>query len=281
MFVSVATMFDVPWIPIYIAVLFLLHPMIGFVGLAGGVVLVVLAFANQMATRRPLQESGSRTLEHYAAVDAALANSEIVRAHGMMANLDARWSVGREEANRAQILAGDRGALFTGITKSARLLLQVAILAVGGYYVIADAISPGAMIAGMILVGRAIAPVDQLIGNWKQIVTANHAYRRMANLLDEFPARDKGMSLPRPTGRLTVERMTFVPRGVDQPIIKGVGFDVAAGEEDGGASVSATSRGGYAHRVTDRGRRQAVLHHRGRYGRRRAGRGQLRGAGAK
>lgn len=227
---AVATIFDVPWIPIYIAVLFLLHPMIGFVGLAGGIVLVALAFANQMATKRPLHEAGSRTLAHYAVVDAALANSEVVRAHGMMASLDARWSVDREEANRTQVLAGDRGALFAGITKSARLLLQVAILAVGGYLVIGDAISPGAMIAGMILVGRAIAPVDQLIAGWKQIVTANQAYRRMATLLDEFPARDKGMALPRPTGRLTTERMTYVPPGFDQPIIKGVSFDVAAGE---------------------------------------------------
>lgn len=230
---AVASVFDVPWIPIYLAVLFLLHPVIGVVGLAGGAVLVALALANQIVTRHPIQDGNASTIKHYADIDAALANSEVVRALGMLPHLQARWSINRESANGSQICAGDRGTLFTGITKSVRLLLQVAILGVGANLVIQEVISPGAMIAGMILVGRAIAPVDQLIANWKQFVTAAQAYRRMDALLEEFPAREERMPLPRPEGRLTVERAVFVPPGSDRPTIKGVEFEVTPGETIG------------------------------------------------
>ncbi len=227
---AVNAVFDTPWVPIYLVVLFALHPLIGFVGLLGAGMLLVLTAANQLAMRRPLEASNAAMLRGYANVDAALRNSEIVQALGMLPGLERRWSGERQGVLHNQVVANDRAALFAGITKSSRLVLQMFVLGVGSYLVIQEAISPGAMFAGLILLGRAVAPVDQLIASWKQLVSARQSYRRVAELLQSCPPPADKMSLPRPTGRIEVERAAYVPPGCDKPVIKGIGFAVAPGE---------------------------------------------------
>jgi PrtD family type I secretion system ABC transporter len=223
-------LFDLPWMPIYVAILCLLHPLLGVVALVGAVVLLMLAGLNELLTGRPLRRANEAAVRTYGFTDAALRNAEVIQAMGMQGGLLGRWDDDRREMLGTQAIASDRNAMLTALIKFFRLFLQSFILGVGAWLAIDHAVTPGVIFAGSLLMGRSLAPIEQLVGAWKQFVGARQAYRRVRALLDAEPARGFGMQLPRPQGKLAVERLVFAPPGAERPLIKGISFDLPAGQ---------------------------------------------------
>jgi PrtD family type I secretion system ABC transporter len=239
---SVTPLLDAPWTPIFIVALFVLHPMLGLVGLIGGAVLFALALLNELLTKRPLREAGLAASKSHQRAEAALRNAEVIRAMGMGDGVLRIWrreSSGTMEAQRA---AGTRGVAVLALSRFSRLTVQTVILGAGAWLVIQHEASPGAMFASTFLLGRALAPVENAIGTWKSLVAARLARRRLAELVAAVPEEEAGMELPRPQGELVVERVVFMPPGGDEPTLRGVSLELAPGEVLGVIGPSAAGK---------------------------------------
>jgi PrtD family type I secretion system ABC transporter len=239
---SVTPLLDAPWTPIFIIALFVLHPVLGLVGLLGGAVLFGLAILNEFVTKRPLREAGLAASKSHQRAEAALRNAEVIRAMGMGEGVLRLWrreSTGTMEAQRA---AGTRGVAVLALSRFSRITVQTVILGAGAWLVIQHEASAGAMFASSFLLGRALAPVENAIGTWKSLVAARLARRRLAELVSAMPAEEVGMELPRPQGELVVERIVFVPPGGDEPTLRGVNFELAPGEVLGVIGPSAAGK---------------------------------------
>ena len=223
-------LFDLPWMPIYVAILCLLHPVLGVVALVGAFVLLLLAALNELLTGRPLRRANEAAVRTYGFTDAALRNAEVIQAMGMQGGLLGTWDGDRREMLGTQAVASDRNATLTALIKFFRLFLQSFILGVGAWLAIDHAVTPGVIFAGSLLMGRSLAPIEQVVGAWKQFVGARQAYRRVSALLAAEPPRGFGMQLPRPQGRRSIERLVFAPPGAERPLIKGISFDLPAGQ---------------------------------------------------
>ena len=239
---AIAPLLDAPWAPVFILSLFVLHPMLGVVGVGGGVLLFGLALVNEFATRKPLQNANMAVSRTHQRVDSALRNAEVIRAMGMMDGVVRLWRRDSRDGRAATLAAGNRGAVVLGLSKYARLMVQTVILATGAYLVIHQEASAGAMFASSFLLGRALAPVENAIGTWKSWVSARMAYRRLTDLLRAAPVREKGMELPRPQGELAVERVTYVPPGAETPALRGVSFGITPGQVLGIIGPSAAGK---------------------------------------
>jgi PrtD family type I secretion system ABC transporter len=239
---SVTPLLDAPWAPIFIIALFVLHPVLGLVGLGGGVVLFTLAYINEVMTRHPLAEANRAASKTHQRAEAALRNAEVIRAMGMGEGVLRVWrreNSGTREANR---VANARGATIIAMSKFARLFVQTGILGAGAWLVIEHEASPGAMFASMFLLGRALAPVEGAISTWKSLVTARLARQRLSDLVDSLTLEEPGMELPRPQGELVVERLVFVPPGGDEPTLRGVSLELMPGEVLGIIGPSAAGK---------------------------------------
>jgi PrtD family type I secretion system ABC transporter len=226
---TIAPLMDAPWAPVFILALFLLHPMLGVVGVIGGVVLFSLALMNELLTKKPLQNANLSIGRTHTRIEAALRNAEVIRSMGMMEGIVRLWRRDSADGRAATLSAGTRGAVVLGLSKYARLMVQTLILATGAWLVIHQEASAGAMFASSFLLGRALAPVENAIGTWKNWVSARVAYRRLNELLRSMPEREKGMEMPRPLGELLVERVTYVPPGAEAPSLRGVSFGIVPG----------------------------------------------------
>ena len=235
-------LFDAPWAPLFLAVVFLFHPMLGFIALAGAVVLFSMALINELSTRRPLQLAGAQSIAANGFAEASLRNAEVLEAMGMMPAIRKRWIVRHREGLSLQATASDRAATLTSWSKAFRLALQVGILGAGAALAIEQIITPGIMIAASILMGRALAPVEQAIGQWRHFVAARSAYRRLDTLLMENPEDEQRLTLPRPQGFLSVEQLVAVPPGAKWPILKGMSFRLEAGDALGVIGPSAAGK---------------------------------------
>ena len=234
--------FDAPWTPIYLAVIFYLHPVLGWFSLVGAIILVILTLATEALTQKPLKAANTAAIKSTNFATNSLANDEVIEAMGMMPNLRKRWRRKHDEHLILQAQASDRAGIISAVTKFVRVSMQSLVLGVGAYYAIYGEITPGAMIAGSILMGRALAPVEQLIGNWKNFVSTRAAYERLGELLHRFPQRKTGMSLPAPDGEVAVEGLVAVPPGSQVAILKGIGFAIAPGEVIGIIGPSASGK---------------------------------------
>lgn len=221
---------DAPWTPIFVAVIFLLHPLIGWLALIGALVLFSLALTNEFATRNLLMTSGGAAMKALNHAQAAVRNADVVEAMGMMPNLLKRWHKGNMEATELQSRASNRAAAITASSKFLRLLLQLGVLTLGAWLVLQNELTPGGMIAGSILMARALAPVEQAIGTWKSMVAARDAYRRVAAQLAGAPPIEAGMPLPPPSGRLDVEGLIFAHPGASDPVLRNIAFRIDAGD---------------------------------------------------
>jgi PrtD family type I secretion system ABC transporter len=239
---AITPLMDVPWAPIFLLALFALHPVLGCVGLAGGALLFLLALANEVLTKRPLQQAGVAAGRTQHRTEAALRNAEVVRSMGMLAGVIRLWQHDNAAASAAQIEAGNRGALILALSKFLRLTVQTTIMGVGAWLVIEHDVSPGAMFASSFLLGRALAPVENAIGTWRSLVTARLAYRRLGELLALTPEAAPGMALPAPAGELRVEGASYVPAGATAPTLRGVSFALAPGEVLGVIGPSAAGK---------------------------------------
>ena len=227
---GIFSLFDAPWVPVYLFVIYLLHPVLFTIAVIGAVMLFSLAVANELATRKPLKAANTQNVSALRKTAAAARNAEVIEAMGLMPGITRRWLSDNQSALQLQMLASGRAGVILSASKFCRLVLQVAMLGVGGYLVLRYELTPGGMIAGSIILSRALQPVEQAIGTWKSLLAARMSYTRLKTFMTQIQQRPADMALPEPQGHLSVEKVIFTPPGGQKPVLKGVSFSLAAGE---------------------------------------------------
>ena len=233
---------DLPWIPLYLAICFLFHPLIGLTALAGAIVLIGLTLLTEFRTRYPTQRASAAALSRNGIAEISQRNAEAIAAMGMTGRLAARWSEANARYMQSQREASDVAGGLGTISKVLRMILQSAVLAVGAWLVINQQATPGIIIAGSILSARALAPVDLAIANWKSFAAARHSWRRLSRLLTLFPAQAEMMPLEAPRAVLSVENATAVPPGEQKVVVADVNFTLKAGSGLGIIGPSASGK---------------------------------------
>ena len=234
--------FDAPWLPIYVAVLFLFHPWYGWTAIGCAVILLALACINEQSTGKVLAEANKKSIGATLQTNKNLRNAEVIESMGMLDSLMSRWSLRQKNVLLLQSRASDRSGIITSISKTFRLLVQSLILGLGAYLAVSHEISPGLVIAGSVLLGRALAPLDLMIGSWKGFIAARSQYARLNSILDQQKAEPERMQLPAPIGHVTVENLTLGAPGAKTPIIKSIGFSAPAGAMIGVVGPSASGK---------------------------------------
>lgn len=220
---------DIPWIPVFIGVAFILHPYFGVLAILAGAVIFGLAVANDYVTRDALKRANSAGIAAQSDVSATLRNSEVMYAMGMWAGLMRRWTSRRDEMVAWQATGSDRGGGFMSAIRYARQAVQTLILGGGAYLAIDGKISPGAMIAASVIVGRALAPIEAGVGQWKSFVSARGGWDRLQALFDATDDTKDRMALPDPAGRLSADSLVVAPPGSRTPTLRGVTFKLEPG----------------------------------------------------
>ncbi|PHM61944.1 type I secretion system permease/ATPase [Xenorhabdus ishibashii] len=210
--------FDAPWFPVYLCVIFLFSPYLGLLALLGAIILIVLAVLNQWLSQTPLAEASNLSLRSTNLASTNLRNAEVIEALGMLPALRHRWFGLHQRFLNFQRIASERSAAITALTKTIRMALQSLILGLGGWLAIEGNITPGMMIAGSILMGRALSPIEQLIQAWKSWSAARLSWQRLDKLLKAQPERKSGMSLPAPKGALLMEKVSAMPPSKTQAL---------------------------------------------------------------
>lgn len=227
---GIHAVFDLPWAPIYILVIFALHPFLGAFALACCIILILMALLNEWAVKAPLSEANEAASRSYSFTEMSLRNTEVVRAMGMTAGLLRRWSRDRIRMIERQVTASERAATMQSMIRFLRLSMQSLILGLGAYLVIERLTTAGAMFAASILLGRALQPIEQIVGSWRGLVSARGAFLRLRELLATNPPREAGLTLPRPEGQLSIEGLSFAAPGTSKAILRGINFRIEPGE---------------------------------------------------
>ncbi len=242
-------LYDLPWFPLYLGVVFLLHPWLGLLAIAGAVVVAVLALLNEWMTGHTTSEASQLEIVENRFADEAQRNADTLLSMGMSRNAAANWTKQRREALATAQAAGERSEVFQATSKVFRMFLQSAILALGAYLAIGQLISPGAIVAASILAGRALAPIDQVIGGWKQIKRARLAKQRLNDYLAQpLPLiLDAPVALPSPKGQLSLTQVgKFAPNarstGETRMILQGLSFTLQPGDGLGVVGPSAAGK---------------------------------------
>jgi ATP-binding cassette subfamily C protein len=223
-------LFDVPLAPIYFAAIFLIHPDLGFIALACGILLIAIAVVNQKATSHPLAEASRHAAKADAQADALGRNSQVINAMGMLNESIQHW--GREQAGALtlQSAALDRNVWISGASKVSRLVAQIVILGFGAYLALQGSLTGGMMIAASIIASRALQPFEIMIEGWRNLVQARAAYARVRATVESLKQEPQHLLLPRPEGRLSVDRLLYLPPGSKEAVLNGVSFELEAGE---------------------------------------------------
>jgi len=226
---GILSLFDAPWVVIYVLIIFLFHPLLGAVALLGALIMLGLGMLNEKLSRQPLEamQLESRRAGRFA--DQSIANAEVARALGMVESLARGWEGHSRKGLENQLQANRASSVLSSTTRFMRQFLQVAMLAAGAWLVIEQSATAGVMIAATILLGRALAPVETAIAGWKGLVDARSAYGRLNQMLATEPRDEAQTELPAPHGELAVERAIFGFRGQERPVIKQVSFKLTAG----------------------------------------------------
>ncbi|UVL54961.1 type I secretion system permease/ATPase [Pseudomonas sp. B21-012] len=234
--------FDAPWFPIYLAVIFLFNVWLGVMACAGALLLIALAVLNERLTHKPLVEASGFQQQSTHLASSQLHNAESIQAMGMLGALRQRWFALHSRFLNLQNQASDTSAVITAVSKSLRLCLQSLVLGLGALLVIEGQMTPGMMIAGSILMGRVLSPIDQLIAVWKQWSGAHMAYQRLDGLLRAFPEPPAPMALPAPSGRLGFEQVSAGPPGKRVATLQQISFNLGAGEVLGVLGTSGSGK---------------------------------------
>ncbi len=238
--------FDAPWIPIYIAVLFMFHPMFGYFAIFAAIVLLIFTIVNEYSTKEKLGEANSLSRASTIYVDSNLRNAEVINAMGMKENIRGIWEEKYHGFLNAQNDASNKAGIWSNVSKSTRMLFQSLMLGLGGYLAIQSEVSAGMMIAGSIIMGRALAPLDLIINSWKGFSSARTSYGRLDALLADFPKDKDYMDLPAPKGEVILEGVVVVPPGAKQPSIKGISMKIDIGDVLGIIGPSAAGKSSLA-----------------------------------
>jgi len=223
-------LFDLPWIPLYLAICFAFHPLIGFTALGGAIILIALTLVTEVLMRAPTKAATEAAIARNGLAEASRRNAEALISMGMAGRIAARWAAANRQYMRSQQEASDLGGGLGAISKVLRMMLQSGVLAVGAYLVIHQEASAGIIIAGSILSARALAPVDLAIANWKGFVAARQSWHRLNNLLKASPAQPAPMQLQAPAHLLSVESASASPPGVPKIVVQDIRFELEAGQ---------------------------------------------------
>jgi PrtD family type I secretion system ABC transporter len=242
--------FDMPWAPVFIAAIYSFHPWMGHLALAGGIFLVIATCLNQRLTRKPEIEATAATLQGDAFAETIRQQSEMIQALGMRGTVLRRWNELRRRSLEAQIASSDRVSQFATMTKTFRYFLQSAMLGLGAYVVIRGEMSAGAMIAGSILMGRALAPVEQAIAGWPLVIRARQGWSNLKTLLENTPEQETPTALPRPRAYLDVSQLTVVPPEQQKASLRMLDFRLRPGQALGVIGISASGKSTLARALT-------------------------------
>ncbi len=246
---GIHAIFDLPWAPIYIGVIFVLHPLLGSFALGSSILLIILALLNEWVVKRPLGQSNEAAGRNYRFTEMSLRNTEVVQAMGMTAGLLRRWARDRDRMIELQALASDRAAMMSSIIRFLRLAMQSLVLGLGAYLVIERSATVGAMFAASILLSRALQPVEQIVGSWRNLVSARAAFGRIRELLSAAAPQESGLSLPRPTGRIAVEGLSYAAPDSNRPILRAISLRIEAGEVLGVIGPSGAGKSTFARQI--------------------------------
>ncbi|HTN64456.1 MAG TPA: type I secretion system permease/ATPase, partial [Devosia sp.] len=222
--------FDAPWTPIFLILIWMLHPLLGMVALASTILLLGLSVLNEYVTRQSTLNAAVAGINAQQYADTTIRNAEVVRAMGMLPAMTARWSHSNDAALDATRKAAERGGLILGLSKFLRFFVQSAILGLGAYLVLQGHVSGGIMIAASILLGRALAPVEAAMATWRNFVNARIAYRRLKARLQAIPPEADRVRLPEPYGQMSLDKVSFLPPGNRAPILDNVSMRIMPGE---------------------------------------------------
>ena len=221
---------DMPWVPIYLLVCALMHWMLGVVALASAIIIFVLALATERSTRGATAQATAAMARAAMMTDEARRNSEALHSLGMKGTMRRRWLMMQTQALDFQTRANDAGAMLSSISRVFRLAVQSGMLAVAAYLAVKHEITGGTIVASSILMGRALAPVEQAVASWQQFLGARKAYERLGQVLNAVPVEAERMKLPAPKGLLEVENLAVVMPGTEKPVLQGVTFKVEPGK---------------------------------------------------
>ncbi len=244
------TFFDIPWTPLFVAVIFMLHPWLGILALAGGALLILLTLVHQFITRQPVGQAQASAHRADRFAERLQQQAETIQSMGMGAEVRAIWQKMRSDALDKTVSASDRTGIFTTATKALRLFLQSAMLGLGAYLVLLNQLTPGAMIAGSILLGRALAPIEQGIGQWPLVQAAQRGWKGLGDLLSQAPPEAERTPLPRPKARLQADQITVFAPGENKPLLRGISFEVSPGQAMGVIGVSGSGKSTLARVLT-------------------------------
>jgi ATP-binding cassette subfamily C protein EexD len=238
--------FDAPWFPIYVAVMFMFHTWFGVAAIISGIIMVALAYTNEVMTSKRLQEANTLSSRVFGQLGGSLRNAEVIAAMGMADDIRERQEFSSDQVLVLQTEASSKAAIVANVSKSFRVITQSLLLGMGALLALQGQISPGMVIAGSLLLGRALAPIDMLVGTWKGFSVARAQYARLGELLNTIPADREAMSLPDPEGNLTAEQVVVVPPGSQVTAVKGVTLQIHTGEVLGIVGPSASGKSSLA-----------------------------------
>jgi len=226
---AVFAFFDLPWLPIYMALLFVFHPLMGFWGCFAAAVLIVLAVVNERVTKRPMMDANEVARENLTLTERNLRNVEVVSSMGMLGGLHKRW---REKQNTTlyhQEISSNVAGSIMAATKTFRIIAQLGAMGMGAFLTVSQWITPGTMIAGALLMSRALSPIESMISAWRSFSAAKDAYFRLDSLLDGKGANEVYTRMPKPKGRVTAHAASVLPPSAKVPTINDVTFDIPPG----------------------------------------------------
>ena len=244
-------LFDLPWVPVYLAIVYLLHVWLGLLATAGAIIVITATVISEFITKKPIEEASGWELRDMNFSERSNRNAEAIVAMGMVGNITSYWEQIRHKALGFSQTAGGRSEFITAITKATRMLVQSSMLALGAYLAIYQEISPGTMIAASILGGRALAPVDAVVGNWKNFVRARQAYAKLMMMLKNDNVKTSPVQLPDPEGNIEVDNMSKLASnnsgvGDAKSILQGLHFKLEPGDGLGVIGPSASGKSSLA-----------------------------------
>ena len=248
---AIMGLFDLPWIPFFLAIVFFIHPWLGYLTLAGALVVAVAAYLNQLVTRNAIAQAVGIDSGERSFIEKSRRNAEVVAALGMQRRIVDRWRDTHDRSLAYFQLSGERSEGFSAFSKAFRLLLQSMLLTVGAYLAIKQEVSAGAIIATSIIAGRALSPVDQVIGQWKSIGRVLQAHRSLLATMDRMPPDQRHIILPDPKGNIQVTNLSkYAPAGAPGvprlKILSQLNFTLAPGDGLGVIGNSAAGKSSLA-----------------------------------